>query len=156
MAKAKSNTPVEEYIEGANFVLKDVPVKWAHVLEPDTKFEHAWKIDAILDKDMADSMAAAGFGVKESDDGEFSLTIKTKCKTKNGKDNRAPKVVGRDLAPFTEPIGNGSVCNIKVWAKYIEVSGKTYLPAYLDGVQVVDHVAYDASGFENLDGNAPF
>lgn len=142
-----------KFIEGATFVLKSVPVKWAKVQEdnPDTMFERCWKLDAVLDKPLADSMIAAGFNVHEKD-GEYLLSCKTKCATKAGKPNKPPVVVGRDgKTPFTREIGNGSICNVKVYAKFTTVSGKTYLPAYLNAVQVVDHVEYNGAGFDSVD-----
>ena len=144
----------EDYVKGVEFPLNNVKVIWADIMadSPDTKYEACWKLDAVLEKGMAKSMEAAGFGVKEKD-GEFTLTIKKKCRTKAGKEQAPPSVVGRDgRTPFTEDVGNGSVCNVIVFAKYNEVKGITYLTPYLNGVQVVDHVSR-GSGFGNVDAD---
>ena len=159
MAIKKGSTKQSDFVKGCEFVLSGVKVLWANVQadNPDSKYERVWKTDVILEKSMADSMLASGFGVREKD-GEYLLTIKKKCMTRDGKAQTPPTVVGRDgKTPFTEEIGNGSTCNIKVYAKYCEVKGETHLPAYLNALQVVEHVARGA-GFDNLDGTeeAPF
>ena len=147
-----------DWKKGAEFVLADVEVLWANLMEdnPDTKYGAAWKVDAILEDDMAKSMTKAGFGVKtDKKTGKSTLTIKTKCTTKDGKPNRYPKIVGRDgSTPVTEEIGNGSICNIKVWGKENVVQGKTYLSCYINAVQVCKLVPRGA-GFDNLDGATP-
>lgn len=142
-----------DWTKGAEFPLMNKKVLWANIMEgnPDTKYGAAWKLDAVLTDDEAKSMEAAGFGVKaDKKTGEKTLTIKTKCIKKDGTKNRYPTVVGRDgKTPFTEEVGNGSICNIKVWAKQNVVKGETFLNAYINAVQVVEHVARGA-GFDDV------
>jgi len=144
----------EAFVAGSEFTLMNVEVEWANIQadNPDTRFEHAWKIDAILSDSEAKSMEASGFGIRKNKDGRNVLTLKTKCvSSRTQKRNSPPEVFGRDgRTPFTEELGNGSVCNIKGYAKYVEVNGKTYLPAYINKVQVVEHVSR-GSQFEDLD-----
>jgi hypothetical protein len=145
----------DEFIDGEEFVLSNVPCKWASLIRPDTRFEHVWKIDAILTKDQADRMKAVGFNVKQDKEGDWFIRCKKKVQTKSGSPMEPPRVVGRDGAtPFTEEVGNGSIVNIKVFAKYKEVNGQTHLPAYLNAVQVLEHVPYNSSGFGNVDDGA--
>ena len=154
---AKKITMRDEFIEGDNFTLANVPVKWASLLKPDTRFEPCYKVDLILTKDQAERMAAVGFKVRTDKDGDKVLRVKKKTMTKSGTPMEAPSCVGPDGETiFTERIGNGSVLNVSIFAKYIEVSGTTYLPAYLNGVQVVEHVAYKgAADFGDVsDGSA--
>ncbi len=151
---------MSDFKKGAEFVLENVEVMWAYLQSPDTEYEHAWKIDCILGADMAESMKAAGFNVTEKK-GNQILTVKKKCVTRDGKEQKAPRVVGRDgKTLFTEEVGNGSTCNILVYGKEWEVSGKSGTAAYLSAVQVKEHVARDGGGFGNLDGgtgdDAPF
>ncbi len=152
---------MSDFKKGAQFMLENVEVMWAYVMpdNPDTEYEHAWKVDAILGADMAESMKAAGFNVREKK-GNQVLVVKSKCVTKDGKAQKPPKVIGRNREPFTEEVGNGSICNVQVWGKEWNVSGKSGTAAYLSAVQVKEHVARDGGGFGDLDGgtgdDAPF
>jgi hypothetical protein len=150
MAKIKR---IEKFEEGCVLPITNRPVKWASLITPDTKFDPCWKIDIVLTKEQADKMKSAGFKVRQDTDGDWILRAKKKVRTKSGQPMSAPTVVGRDgVTPFTENVGNGSICNVNIFAKYIEVSGQTYLPAYLNEVQVVEHVPYGGgSGFANVD-----
>jgi hypothetical protein len=141
----------QEFIDGMEFPINGVAVKWAYLDAPDTRFEHKYKVDLVLTKDQAEKMKAVGFKIKTDKDGDFVLTATKKTRTKGGKVMEAPRVVGRDgQTPFTEKVGNGSIINIKIFAKYTEVSGNTFLPAYINSVQVLSHVPF-AGGFGNAD-----
>jgi hypothetical protein len=155
MAKKGDIQIVDKFIEGEVFPLTNVPCKWASLKDPDTRFEHCWKVDLILTKEQAEKMKAVGFNVKQDSEGEWYLRAKKKTKTKSGTPLEPPRVVSRDgSTPFTERIGNGSILNVNIFAKYLEVNGKTHLPAYLNEVQVVEHVPYSGGpGFGNLDDN---
>lgn len=155
MAKKKR----EEFVEGMVFILKEVKCKWAKVHEPDDRYEEKWTITAVLDNKLAEDLEDVGFNIKIDGDGDKVLEVKTKVNKKNGTKNKAPQVVGSDgRTPFTDNIGNGSTVNIKVYAKYMTVSGKEFLPAYLNAVQVIDHVEYTGGvAFDDYSsGGAPF
>ena len=143
-----------ERFEGKGSVLpiNGVKVKWAALQSPDTRYEHCWKVNLILSKEQAEKMMAVGFNVSQDKDGDYFLVAKKKCRTKEGKLQTAPLVVGRDgRTPFTEELGNGSTVNAQVFSKYVEVKGETWLTAYLNSVQVLEHVPYSGSGFEDAD-----
>ena len=142
----------QRFIKGENLVLSGVPVKWAYLFDPDTKYEPKWSVDAYLSEEDATEMKSLGFNIKDSPDGPL-IKLTKKCTTKAGKKLAPPKVVGLDpRVPFTQEVGNGSVCNVMVYAVYRTVNGNEILCAYLEGVQVVDHVEYSGSGggFDNL------
>jgi hypothetical protein len=139
----------EKFIKGDNLYLTNVRCKWAHVHEPDRKFEPAWTITAVLDDKTAGLLKDVGFNVRQDGDNEWVLKIKKKERTKAGKTMEAPKVIDKGGMPFTEAIGNGSVVSIKVFAKYQTVSGRQSCAAYLDTVQVIDHVPYTPETMEN-------
>ena len=153
-----------EFEEGKQFDLKDVQVQWCYLAEPDTKFEHCWKLTARLNESLAKSMMAAGFNVKHSsalkdfeagNDEYYYLECKSKCKTKEGKDNKPPFVKGRDGKTNVDGgvVGNGSICNVRIFAQYKEVSGTLHLPAYLNGVQVVTLCEYTPNSFDSVEGD---
>ena len=142
---AKSEKLIEAFIEGNDFVMENVKVKWARVQadNPDTKYDPCWKVDIILTPEWKEHLEESGFKVHQDLDGDWILRLKKKVKTRLGKSQQPPKVVGRDgRTPFEDEIGNGSVCNVVVFAKYQPVAGTNHLAAYLDGLQVVDLVPY--------------
>ena len=136
----------ERFVKGSNMVLSGCPVKWAHLINPDTKYDHKWSVDAYLSDDDAKELKSIGFNIKDSEDGPF-IKLTRKCKTMAGKVMSPPQVVCKDPSqPFTDEVGNGSICNIKVYAVYRTVKGSDILCAYLEKVQVVDHVKRESSG----------
>lgn len=147
----------EKFVTGSQFVIPGI-AKWAALYEPDEKFEPCWKINVVLDDDWNTELRDAGFNVRVDADGDNVLIAKTKVTTKAGKKNFPPTVVGPNPSvPFTKPIGNGSKVKVKVFAKYCEVAGKTFLPAYLNSVQVIEHVEYEGGdSFSDESGPAPF
>lgn len=152
---------IEAFVDGETFVIKNRPVKWAKVDPefPDTKYEPCWKVDIVLDEEWKDNLTKSGFNIHQDTDGDWVLRCKRKVKTMKGKTQTPPRVVGLDgRTPFTEAIGNGSICNIEVFAKYNEVAGKTHLTSYLNAIQVANHVPYGGgSSFDDLTGDdTPF
>lgn len=144
----------ERFVKGSNLTLSGCPVKWAYLINPDTAFnDRKWSIDAYLNDEDAKELKSLGFNIKDSEDGPF-IKLKRKCTTAAGKDLTPPQVVGKDPSiPFTEEVGNGSICNILVYAVFRSIKGRDVLCAYLEKVQVVDHVAREAredTGFEDL------
>jgi hypothetical protein len=156
-----------KFDEMYDFDLNGVQIRWPHLFKPDTAYESVWSVDIILPEKLAADMAKVGFLVKETEvDGEKVKFIKAKRKThkKDGSPMYPPRVYDSGT-PDRDPqkwdpniaIGNGSVCNVKVAARYLEVGGKTRLPLYLNSVQVVNHVPYNNSPFSAVSkDNNPF
>ena len=146
--------------KSVEFPLDMVEVWYAHLNRPDTKYENAWKVNIILPKATADSFLAVGFNVKEKDfkdgKGVRSFVIaKKKTHTASGDALYAPKIFqqnGKDLWDKDTNIGNGSIMNLKVAARYMEINGKTLLPLYINSGQVVNLVEYISSPFEDTTG----
>lgn len=135
-----------------------VEVMWAHLIEADTAFGgNKWCVDIILPDELAAEMEAAGFNVKAQKDKEGKViaknvvTAKKEVMTKNG-ENTPPALFGPDGKPgWDKPIGNGSICNVKMTARKWPVSSTITL--YVEQVQVVKHVEYTAGGgFEDTTG----
>ena len=144
----------QKFVEGCILPIVNRPVKWAALTQPDTRYESCWKMDIILTKEQADALTEAGFKVKTDKDGDLILRAKKKTHRKNGEQMSAPRVVGRDgVTPFTEMLGNGTICNVNLYCKYVEVQGTTYLPARLNEVQVVKHIPYAGAspGFDAVE-----
>lgn len=153
--------------EGVELTIRNKKVRWAAVHKADDRFGDAkWKIDMIFDvaddaKEIAE-LKSMGLNLREylkdgtpTDPGILYLRADSKTTTAKGKGNKGPVVVGRDgRTPFTEDIGNGSTCNVKVYVKAWKAAGKSGVKAYLNAVQVVDHVPYAGGGsFDDITGD---
>jgi hypothetical protein len=139
------------------FRLNNVEVHWAKLYVPDTAFgNNRYTIDMHLDDALAALLKAEGFNVqdKEAKDGTIIKNVfkaKKDALTKAGKIQKAPEVVGPDgRTPFTEDIGNGSICNLILSARAWEISRKWTLACYIEKVQVVKHIPYAKGGFEDV------
>ena len=155
------------FVDMFEFPLNGIETLYAFLFTPDTKYESCWKATLVLPDEMAESMRKVGFNVRTKEfDGELKniIVAKRKTHTRDGKAMYPPKVYdagteGSDPQawPKDVAIGNGSICNFIVAARYVEVGGKTRLPLYLNQVQVVEHVAYAGSSFKSVGSdNIPF
>ena len=74
-------------------------------------------------------------------DGMWGFTVTRPEFSKKG-NKQAVNVIDKEGNAFTDNVGNGSVCNIKLFA-YKNRDGQ--LVVSLDTVQVIEHVAYEAA-----------
>lgn len=133
---------VEKFEKGFSFTVPNVKVQWAKLQEVDRAYEPMWSVDMILDDKTADDFAKVGFNVVKNKDMDWKLKAKRKETTKGGKTQKPPWVKLEDGTTVTDEVGNGSTCDVEVYAKYVTVSGKEYLSCYLNGVTVKDLVAF--------------
>lgn len=130
-------------------VLKEVRCQWASVIEPNTKFEHRWEIEAFLSDAQAAALVDAGLKIKD-DDGVKTLRFKRKVSgtKKDGGTYKLdpPKVVDAHKVPFDKLIGNGSLVNIQYSIRSGEMMGNAYTKADLVAVQVLELVEYGGGG----------
>lgn len=130
-------------------VLKEVRCQWASVIEPNTKFEHRWEIDATLSDEQAAQFVNEGLKIKDTE-GVKTYRFKRKCEIKKMDGTVAklepPKVVDAAKAPFDRLIGNGSLVNIQYTIRKGEMMGTPYCKADLNAVQVLELVEYGGGG----------
>ena len=130
-------------------LLKEVRCKWASVIEPNTKFEPTWEIEAELNEQQAAMFADAGVRLKE-DDGMKLLRFKRKVggtkKDGGTYTNEPPRVVDASKQPFGQLIGNGSLVNIQYDLREWAMMGNTGVKADLKAVQVLELVPYSGGG----------
>ena len=130
-------------------LLKEVRCRWASVVEPNTKFEPTWEIEAELNDQQAAMFADAGVRLKE-DDGIKLLRFKRKVEgNKKGGGtyrNEPPKVVDASKQEFDKLIGNGSLVNIAYDLRSWEMMGNKGVKADLKAVQVLELVEYSGGG----------
>jgi len=140
--------------ESTNYVVKHAKVKWAKVYEPDNTFPPArWSVNVYPGEIDKQALLKLGvqFRTDEKDGGEF-FTAKRNVETNAGKQLTAPRVVDAHKRPFTEAIGNGSVCNVIVNIYPWTFGKKKGMGAWLEAVQVVEHVKYESK--ERVDFDA--
>jgi len=130
-------------------VLKEVRCRWASVIEPNTKFEPTWEIEAELNDQQAAVFADAGVRLKE-DDGikliRFKKRVSGKKKDGGTYHNEPPKVVDAAKQPFDKLIGNGSLVNIAYSLRDWSMMGNSGVKADLNAVQVLELVEYAGGG----------
>lgn len=147
--------------EFEQMMLKNVSVKWAKVIKAGKAYDDShpdeWSVNMYVTQEDSDALIERGVACKEDKEGGSFFVAKRSTKTRAGDNAKPPVVVDVSKAPFTEEIGNGSVCNVIVtlfpWSK-----GKAKgVKLYLQGVQVVTHVPYGGGAsmdFEPLEGEA--
>ena len=151
----------EDFIKGKIVTFPNLEVEWCHVTKPDTGFgKSQWEITCRLPDSLAEEMREVGFNVKKKsemkkykagDPDYYFIVAYRKTQTSKGQQLDPPKIFERDGRTLnTGLIGNGSILNVKVSAKYIEVSGETKLPCRLISAQIVELVPYGDGGFEAL------
>jgi len=126
-------------------VLKNVRVKYAKLIRPGQAYDEGqpdlWSVNMYVTPADSDHLLAIGATIKEDKEGQSFFVAKRNVSNKKGDAVKPPAVVNGAKQPFTEEVGNGSVCNIAVtpfpWTK-----GKNSgILLYLNAVQVVNHVA---------------
>jgi len=130
-----------------NFPLNSIMLEWPHLAEPDTHFDSVGKyhVNCILSEAQAKDMEFIGFNVKTNTEGQKYVDAKRKPIL-------GPPRVIQDGEPFdAAAIGNGTVATVKCSTKYMKVTGKYYLPIYLEEVAIEDLVVYEGEG-KDVDG----
>lgn len=144
-------------------LLKNVEVHYARLVRPNSAYNPTnptWEVQ-IRTSDPAQKKALEEQGVKmklavhKSGDQEglpmldekgnrfWRTTLKKKSIAKDGKKANPPQVVDGRLKEIDgDSIGNGSICNIRVFQYEYQKDGKTGIANVLMAVQVVKHLVY--------------
>ena len=144
MAKREIEEMKEMFQSGAYvpFTLKGVLLQWAkHLTEPDTEFDPVgkYKVNCIVDEDIAREMKEIGFNVKKNKDDEYFVVPTRKP------DLGLPPVENvRGEAVDARKIGNGTIADVEVKAKYYPKLGR--LSIYIEKITIIDLVEYEGSG----------
>lgn len=130
-------------------VLREVRCQWASIIEPNTRYDHRWEIEAILSDAQAAAFVDTGLKIKDTE-GVKTYRFKRKVqgtKKDGGTYNLSPpKVVDAHKEPIDKLVGNGSLVNIQYEVRSGEVAGNPYTKADLVGVQVLELVEYGGAG----------
>jgi len=146
-------TKLAKYEAGDTFILKGCKTKYNYTIQPDTKYDSdgVWKTTVVLNDEDNKILREEGFNVRVDGDNDNVLTVKRKCRTAAGKEQDPPRVVDGQKNPITEMIGNGSVCNIQVYAKYNNPRNPDQVCAYLNAMQVTTLVPYSGGSGGDFD-----
>jgi len=150
-------------------VLSNVKVNWAKVQEPERHAEYgdSWSVEVVLDAAKVQQLTNDGLDAKIDDQigkdktptGAKIIRLKRKTtgnrKTGGTFEKQQPKCVDSVKQPFTDLIGNGSVCNVA----YNVVKSNFGISADFAGIQVLELVSYGGSKdaadeFESVEGGA--
>ena len=129
---------------------------WAHVITPNTKFnpDGEWSIE-VCNLDAKNKKVAEGDGLtiknKGDERGDF-VTLKQYARSKDGQSRpMSVKDSDRNTFPTNKRVGNGSKVNVSYFPKEYTVYGGG-VKGYLNAVQVVDLVEYNAEEFDVVKG----
>jgi len=127
-----------QFVTGTTVTLTDVEVRYAHVINPDTKFGSEWSVGCSIDPATAQVMKDLGFNITEdAASGKYWVKAKRVTRTRGGVDQSPPKIAMEDGTPVTANPGNGTVADVHLWCKYTApIQGKIHMGTYLNGMTV--------------------
>lgn len=140
--------------QAQQIVLKNVRVKYAKLIRPGQAFDEGqpdlWSVNMYVTDEDKVTLKKIGASPKEDKNGSEYFIAKRNVRNKKQEDVKPPALVNAKKEPFTEEVGNGSVCNVAVtpfaWSK----GAKRGVLLYLNAVQVVNHVPL-TSGVDAFD-----
>lgn len=123
---------------------------WASITTPNTRFEHKYCIDVVLDDATAQKLRSQGYNIKDKDDGP-TITISRKVNGPNGMVRKPPTLMDAQKQTLDCLVGNGS--KVKVQARPWEITrnGQDFKGLELQAVQVIDLVRYSAGDGDEFD-----
>lgn len=138
--------------------LKKVEVKFAAVIDPVLNYErdgYEYVISVKPTKEQVNKLRDKGCE-KQIKDGFIKFNKDTH--SRKGEELPPVQVVGHNpREPFTDKVGNGSVCNVRLILIPYEYRKKKGVSFKLDAVQVIEHVPYvrepDTEGFDDYSGD---
>ena len=133
-----------------NVIISGVTLNYARLDTPaENPFGGAPTWEAQLessDRSVFAEVEGMGMKVKESGNGTFTVSVRRKSETNDGRPMDPVRVVDANKAPLDgnvrRKIGNGSKGNVIVWAAPYEYMKKTGITFSLTAVQVTDLVEY--------------
>ena len=147
-----------------NYEFNNVKVQWAKLNDDNVEKPYQgegmnnWTLQVILSDEQADAYKKTGFFPKFKRDMDNDLVledglrqVKLKKSTTfgvGGKPKKGVLVVDAYGNPFTDLIGNGSVCNIQCSSHAWSRDGKDNVSLELQAVQVLELVEFETSGDE--------
>lgn len=129
-------------------------VRWAKIQSPDDN--NKYTVDMILDAKGIALMESLGIPVKtDKNDDSIKFVTMTRHAFNPDGEPKPFRIIDAKLQPFTELVGNGSVCRIEFfdreWAYGKGALRKTGVQAYMVGFQVKELVPFIKKNVPKLD-----
>ena len=128
-------------------IIRDVTFNYAFVYKTHAPFGvDQWDIQVTTtDKTKADELKSVGVNMKDKD-GVFVGNVKRKLANAKGEKNNPPIVIDKNKNDLTDPIGNGSKGNLKLFCYDIKAGPMKGKPgAMLSAIQVTELIPYEGS-----------
>ncbi len=160
--------------DSIRILITNAEVKWCSIIEPNEKVDPAWKSDLLFNDESMVQMPMGSAPIKGAD-AVLSVLSEKGVKIKDEKDDKGnptgrkfvsvkrnvnkrtegkhdpPRVTSKaSKEPFTQMIGNGSICNFLVgtYDARFGGDGPTNTRLWLEAAQVVNHIPYAPDPFE--------
>jgi len=132
-------------------IIRDVTLNYAKVYtaEMNPFGKEVFDIQLEFSKDRIDEMTPFG-KVRQLPNGSFAININRAATNNKGQPNSI-RVVNKEKAPLTAPIGNGSKGNVMVYSYDWSVGGRNGTKTVLIAVQVTDLVEYNPEASIDFD-----
>jgi len=138
--------------EKCKFTVEHVRIFYPKITESymdDYEGKLRYKLTMEINKDLAAKMEEAGFNVKYDENGQAFLDAIRNHKLKSGETMPPPQVVFEDGTVWNPEVhgflGNETLCDVVVSAKYTKVGKEWRLPCYLDKIIIKELVAYEGA-----------
>ena len=123
---------------------------WASITTPNTRFEHKYTIDVVLNDDKAQELRSQGYTIKDKDDGP-TITITRKVNGPNGMVRNPPTLMDAQKQTLDCLVGNGSKVKVQARPWDINRNGQDFKGLELQAVQVIDLVRYSTGDGDEFD-----
>ena len=123
---------------------------WASITTPNTRFEHKYCIDVVLDDATAQELRSQGYNIKDKDDGP-TITVSRKVNGPNGMVRKPPTLMDAQKQTLDCLVGNGSKVKVQASPWEITRNGQDFKGLELQAVQVIDLVSYSAGDGDEFD-----
>jgi hypothetical protein len=123
---------------------------WASITTPNTRFEHKYCIDVVLDNEAAEELRSQGYNIKDKDDGP-TITVSRKVNGPNGMVRKPPTLMDAQKQKLDCLVGNGSKVRVQARPWEITRNGQDFKGLELQAVQVIDLVSYSTGDGDEFD-----
>ena len=154
MTPKKSEESVKNSVKMTKMIVKNLTVKWSHLLKPDLEYNSGHSVTVVVNKELAklqkELIAQTGIktinGLKE-DEGTKLASFKNKIHSNEGIE-RFPNIFDEDGQRTGDCPFGGDKVNVVIKPKVWGVNGKESISCYLEQVQWVEKNSADSVTFE--------
>ena len=156
MAVNKSTGKMKSPVKMDKMIVKNLTVKWSHLLKPDLEYNSGHSVTVEVNKELAkllkELVAQTGVkkinGLKEHE-GVKLASFKNKIHSTEGIE-RFPKIYDKDGQVTGDCPFGGDKINVVIKPKVWDMNGKQSISCYLEQVQWVEKNSDDSVTFERI------